>query len=110
MPFKKSDDPKTERIVIKVSPSEKAIVEAAAKSRHLTVAAFALRRMLGKQAPVQLDRDAIDLLAKLVMELRAAYRGDASETEGAAVLERWKDEAVIAIQALWKAPNARDFR
>jgi hypothetical protein len=58
--------------------------------------------MLGKQAPVHFERDAIDALAKLVLELKVAYRQGVAGTEGEAVVTRWRDLAVEAIDALWR--------
>jgi len=100
MAFQKSADPKTELIKFRVTPTEKAAIEVEAAARHLTVSEFALRRMLSKQAPVRFDRDAIDTLAKLVQELRVAYRSGVAGTAGEEVIARWKDLAVEAIYSL----------
>ena len=100
MLFQRSTDPKTELIKFRLTPAEKAVIEAEAAARHLTVSEFALRRMLGKQAPVRLEYDAIDVLSKLVQELRFAYRSGVAGTAGEEVIARWKDLAVEAIYSL----------
>ncbi len=103
MPFRKSADPKCERIALKVTPTEKATIEAEASSRHLTVSEFALRRMLGKQAPVRYNFEAINTLEKMALELKEHYRACNGRDED--YLQAFMDRLVLVSDAIWRSAS-----
>jgi hypothetical protein len=101
MSFRKSIDPKTASIELRVTPVEKEIIAGEASSRMLSVSAFALQRMLGKQAPERYDYHAILMLRRLAALLKVLHR----EAQGREDLRirLVLDEIVVAINQLWKA-------
>lgn len=101
MSFKKSPNPKTTSIEIRVTPEEKASIEAEAKARLLTVSSFALRRMLGKQTPVQYEYIAIARLERHVADLKQIYRFMGCRPEDELLLKPLLVEMVVAVQELW---------
>lgn len=101
MPFQKSADPKIERISMKVTRSEKARIEAEAAKRHLTLSEYALRRMLGKQAPVRYDFEAIDALRLMAQELKDHYRTCNGRDEE--FLQAFMDRLVLVTHAIWRS-------
>lgn len=103
MPFKKSADPKRDRIAIKVTSTEKAVIEKEARSRHLTVSEFALRRMLGKQAPVRYNFEAINALERLALELKEHYR--ACNGRDGDYLQAFMDRLTLVSEAIWRSAS-----
>ena len=101
MTFRKSANPKTATIELRVTPDEKELIVDEARSRMLSVSAFALRRMLGKQTPERYDYHAILLLKQLAVQLKELHR-DLEGTEEAR-MQCVLDEIVVAITHLWEA-------
>ena len=104
MTFRKSANPKTATIELRVTPDQKEMIVAEANLRMLSVSAFALRRMLGKQTPEQYDYHAILLLGELAAQLKELHRDVEGRDE--ARMQRVLDEIVVAITRLWQARGA----
>ena len=101
MTFRKSANPKTATIELRVTPYQKEVIAEEASLRMLSVSAFALRRMLGKQAPEQYDYHAILLLGDLAAQLKELHRDAQGIDEPR--MQRVLDEIVVAITQLWNA-------
>ena len=104
MTFRKSANPKTATIELRVTPYQKEVIVEEANLRMLSVSAFALRRMLGKQAPEQYDYHAILLLGELAAQLKELHRDVKGINEP--LMQRVLDEIVVAITQLWKARSS----
>jgi hypothetical protein len=102
MSFKKSPNPKIASIEFRVTPEEKARIQAEAKVRLLSVSDFALRRMLGKQTPVQFEYIAIAELSNFARDIKQMYRDAGRRPEDAERLGPILDAIVEAIHQLWK--------
>jgi len=100
MTFRKSPNPKTACIQIRVTPDQKARIEVKAKSCMLSVSELALRQLLGKQVVERFELHYINNLNRLVEEFRDIYWA-----EGGRQWERLQpllDEIVVAVRVLWQ--------
>ena len=102
MAFKKSANPKTSFIKLRVTAEQKAQIQDEAKARLLGVSDFLLRRALGKQTPVEFEYIAMSDLERMIADLKQLYR-EAGEREcDDKRLMPLVTEMATAVQALWK--------
>jgi len=107
MAFKKSANPKTSLIKLRVTAEQKAQIQDEAKARLLGVSEFLLRRALGKQTPVQFEYIAMANLERMIADLKRLYR-DAGDREcDDKLLKPLVDEMATAVQALWQQRGRR---
>ena len=100
MTFKRSPNPKTACIQIRVSPDQKALIELKAKYRMMSVSELALCSLFGKHAPERFDLHYINQLNLLAEDFREIYWAEnGREWER---LQPLLDEIVVAIRMLWQ--------
>jgi hypothetical protein len=99
MGFKKADDPRSKVVKVFVTPDEKALIEAEASAAMLPVSAYALRKLLGKQAKDRYSYHAINELSALTRQLKQHYRETGGQQETA--LQALLDRIGVAMDRLW---------
>lgn len=76
MRFKSVEDPKTERLYIRVTPDEKAVIEQKANDCYLPVSDFVLRCAEGRQTRSKMDLHVINELRLMAMQLKEIYHAE----------------------------------
>lgn len=76
MRFKKSEDPKTTRLFVRVTETEKREIEAKAADCCMPVSAFILKAVRGRQTRTKHDLNLIYEFRELAMSLREIYQSE----------------------------------
>jgi len=98
--FRRSPNPKTACIQIRVTPDQKERIELKARNCMLSVSELALRQLLGKQVVERFELHYINHLNLLVEDFREIYWNEnGREWER---LQPLLDEIVVAVRALWQ--------
>lgn len=99
MGFKKASDPRHKVVKVFLTSDQKALVEAEAAAAMLTVSAYAVRRLFGKQAKDRYSYHAINELSALTRQLKRHHLDTAGRDE--ARLQTLLDQIGVAIERLW---------
>ena len=105
MAFKKVDNPRTEGVLLRLTPDEKAQLAARANDCAMPVTEYLRARAFAGRTRDRADVDAINLLRETADGIKAmhALLGGAHEQ----LLQEALNETVAAIQRVWAAGTVR---
>ncbi|CAJ0808856.1 hypothetical protein R77560_04803 [Ralstonia thomasii] len=99
MAFKKSDNPRTEGVLLRLTPDEKAQLTARANDCAMPVTEYLRARAFAGRTRNRSDVDAINLLREIADNLKDLHRS--AGTKHGDQLQAALDQTVAAIQRVW---------